>query len=103
MRWKSSVYSTLLMQLVKINIEIPEEVLSNMGKERKEFEAETKLWLATKLFLDKEVSLGKAAMVAGLARLDFMKYLQEQKIDIYRYEEGELNKEFEKIKKAVKK
>lgn len=90
------------MQSVRITIEVPEEVLSNMGKERKEFEEETRLWLASKLFVEKELSLGKAAVLAGQSRLEFMNYLQKQKIDIYRYEDGELAEEFDNIKRIVR-
>ncbi len=90
------------MQSVRITIDIPEEILSNMGKNKTEFEAETRLLLATHLFTDKKVSLGEAAQIAELKRLDFMEYLQANKIDIYRYEDEELLEEFENIKKVIK-
>jgi predicted HTH domain antitoxin len=90
------------MQSVQIRIDIPEEILSNMGKNKDEFAAEIKLLLATHLFMEKKVSLGKAAQIAELKRLDFMEYLQANKIDIYRYEDEELLEEFENIKRVIK-
>ncbi|MGI6487105.1 MAG: UPF0175 family protein [Syntrophothermaceae bacterium] len=79
------------MQFVQITINIPKEVLSALGKDKAEFEADTRLWLATRLFQEKILSLGKAASIAGLKRLEFKDYLQSNKVDIYRYDNDELD------------
>jgi len=73
-----------------------------MGKDKHEFESETRVWLATHLFVEKILSLGKAAELAGIGRLEFLEYLQTQKVDVYRYDDEELAEELENIKKVLK-
>ena len=76
--------------ICSITINIPKEVLSALGKDKAEFEADTRLWLATRLFQEKYCLWAKQP-VYGLKRLEFKDYLQSNKVDIYRYDNDELD------------
>ncbi len=51
--------------------------------------------LAVKLFEEEVVSLGKAAKLAGLTRLQFMEHLSKLNIPVVRYSSDELERELE--------
>ncbi len=85
------------MRTIQITINVPEEILVNLGIEKGEFEVETRLGLATQLFLKRGISLGKAAQVAEITRLDFADYLHRNRIDTFGYEDGELAEEMKSI------
>ncbi|MBI4879919.1 MAG: UPF0175 family protein [Planctomycetes bacterium] len=55
-----------------LTIELPESVLLSTGLSRDEFVREAKFLLALKLFELGRVSSGKAAVLCGISRVDFL-------------------------------
>ena len=83
--------------MATLNINIPEEVIFVLKKDKKALESEISKMLALKLYSEKKLSLGKCAELAGMPKNDFVQYLGENSIDIYRYTEEEFRKEIEFI------
>jgi len=69
-----------------LNIAIPETVVLSTRQSNKEFEMEAKKAIALKFYADEKLSLGQAAELAGFSKLDFMKYLGENHVSVFRYE-----------------
>ena len=69
-----------------LNIAIPETVLLSTRQTTKEFEKEAKRAIALKFYADEKLSLGQAAELADLNKVDFMKYLGDNKVSVFRYE-----------------
>lgn len=68
------------------NISIPEAVVISTRQSYKEFEADAKRAIALKFYADEKLSLGQAAELAGFSKNDFIKYLGNNNISIFRYE-----------------
>lgn len=66
----------------EIKLNVPADILLTLNQSEKELEQNIKLSLATYLFQQKKITLGKAAQLAGLSRYDFEISLAEQKIPI---------------------
>jgi predicted HTH domain antitoxin len=58
------------------------------------------LALAIQLYVDEEVSLAKAADIAGLSQFDFQKLLATKNIPL-RYNTGDLERELETVKQFI--
>ena len=65
-----------------LTVQIPDSVLDASGKTTGELEGELRLLLALKLFSSGSLSLGKAAELASLPKLQFMSELARQKIPV---------------------
>ena len=76
-------------------LEYPEEILISLKEDEKDFLKEVKILAAVKLYELNRLSLGKAAKLAGLDKVDFMKVLGEQKVFIFKLTEEELAKDVE--------
>jgi predicted HTH domain antitoxin len=61
-----------------LTIELPQTVKTLLP----DTEKEVKRLIATKLYQDRSVSIGRAAEIADMNRIDFETYLSEQKIPI---------------------
>ena len=76
-----------------INITIPETLLLSTRQTCKEFEAEAKKAIALKFYIDEKLSLGQAAELAGLGELEFLKFLGENKVSVFRFKGDDLKTE----------
>jgi len=85
--------------MATLNINIPEEVIFVLKKDKKALEKDISKMLALKLFSERRLSLGKCAELAEMSKNDFVDYLGENSIDVYRYTEEEFRKEVEFISK----
>lgn len=65
-----------------VAIKIPYEIINIIG-ERKNIEKESRLLIATELYREGEVSVGKAAELANLPFEDFIEELKRRKMKIY--------------------
>lgn len=72
-----------------LNISIPETFVLATRQTSKEFESEAKKAIALKLYADEKLSLGQAAELAELNKFEFMKYLGESHISVFRFEEND--------------
>jgi len=80
---------------MNLNISIPDSVVLSTRQSAVHFEAEAKIAIAIKFYRDEKLSLGQAAELAGFSELDFVKLLGQYGISVFRYEDGELEKDLE--------
>lgn len=80
---------------MNLKISIPDSVLLSTRQSSVQFEAEAKIAIAIKFYRDEKLSLGQAAELAGFAELDFIKLLGQYGISVFRFEDGELEKDLE--------
>ena len=71
---------------MSFSITFPETLMLSTRQTSKEFEAEAKKAIALKFYTDEKLSLGQAAALAGLSKIDFIKYLGDNNVSIFRFE-----------------
>jgi predicted HTH domain antitoxin len=70
------------MNTSNITIEIPEEFALAIGKDNSKIQEEFKIAMAVWLYKLEKVSVGKAAELSGMNRIDFENLLSEMGISI---------------------
>ena len=70
---------------MSVSIQIPENILLSSRHTNEEFTREAKRAIALKFYADEKLSLGQAAELAGFTKFEFMKYLGDSNISIFRY------------------
>ena len=91
------------MRKFNIQLAISEEILFILKKDEKDLQKEILKILAMQFFMQKKLSLGKAAEMAEMDKNDFIQLLGENNIDIYRYTKQELDKEMSFINQLSEK
>lgn len=79
-----------------LRIKVPEDIFITIGK--KKLKKIMKLSTAIKLFKDSELSLGKAAELAGVSKLEFIEILSKEGIPVIDYPLSDLKKELDALK-----
>jgi predicted HTH domain antitoxin len=79
--------------MIKTEIELPEEIFISTKESVLEFTNNIKLIYAVELFKNRKLSLGNAAKLAGIPRLQFYDYLNKKKVSFINWDEEELKKE----------
>jgi len=87
------------MSNVKIELEIPEEILMNLKQSTEEFKNELKLMMAIELYKKKRLSLGKAAVLCGFTKIGFIDALNFRGEPVFNYTNDEIEEEIQNIKK----
>lgn len=72
--------------MCQLAIQIPEEVLYDTHMTESQSETLVKKIIAMHYYLHFHVSLGYCAQIADLTEEDFIKYLSENKISIFQYD-----------------
>lgn len=90
------------MNNVKLEIEIPEEILLNLKQSGEEFKKEMKLIMATDLYKKGKLSLGKAAELSGFSKIGFIDMLNYRGEPIFDYTEDEIESEIQNIRRLSK-
>jgi len=80
-----------------VSFEIPQAVLALLKVGRMELTRNIRLLAAIAYFREKKLSLGKAAELAGMGRLDFMDVLSDKGIVVFDYDESMLASELDGI------
>jgi len=83
------------MKIKEGTLEYPEEILISLKEDEKHFLKEVKTLAAVKLYELNRLSLGKAAKLAGVDKVDFIKVLGEHKVSIFKLTKEELAKDIE--------
>ena len=73
----------VMKQFVNINVPVPEEVLLSLRVEGDEFAAQMKSLTALKLCESRKLSIGQAALFAGMDETDFIKYMGQHRVSIF--------------------
>jgi predicted HTH domain antitoxin len=76
-----------------LSIQYPDDLFAASGKSRETLERELSLDLAVRLFEKGSVSLGKAAQLAGLSKIDFMAELSRSNITVINLDSEEIEAE----------
>lgn len=86
------------MNLQTIKIELPSDILLTLNESEEELKKRIKISLAIQLYIQQKVTIGKAAQIAELSRLQFETLLSENKIPISSLELEDVLKDIEKLK-----
>ncbi|MBI4688659.1 MAG: UPF0175 family protein [Nitrospirae bacterium] len=86
---------------VKAEIEFPEDILISLKESKEEFVRDIKLYAATEFYKRKKLSLGKAAELVGMPRLEFADFLSKNQIPVLELSDQELNNEIASAKERV--
>lgn len=70
------------MTLQKILIDLPSDILLTLNESEAELKKRIKSSFAIQLYLQQKVTLGKAAQIAEMSRLEFESFLSENQISI---------------------
>jgi len=84
--------------LQNINIDLPSDILLTLNESEKELKNRIKISLAIQLFVQQKVTIGKAAQIAGLSRLQFETVLAESNIPISSLGLEDVMKDIQKLK-----
>ena len=86
----------------KIELSIPEDIFLALNEKPAELLKDIRSFAAIKFFEMGRLSLGKAAELAEMNKLDFMELLSKHKISVYNYPIEELEEDLGNIQKARK-
>lgn len=70
-----------------VSINVPEEILLNLHENKDDFAIYMKCMLAVDLYKNRKVSLGYCADIADMTKEDFIKYLGQNNISIFSFED----------------
>jgi predicted HTH domain antitoxin len=79
--------------MTTVSIDFPESVFSALRRSPKEFAGELRLAAAVHWFQRKEISVERAAEVAGLNRRDFLRALAARGLDVMNIDAEDLRDE----------
>ncbi len=81
-----------------ISIDFPADIFLALNKDEVEIKKDIKLSLAMRLFQQQKLTIGKAAQLAGLSRLDFETILSENRIPISHLDIEDIESDINKLK-----
>lgn len=67
-----------------INIELPADILLTLNESEQELKKQIRAYFAIQLYLQDKITIGKAAQVADMSRLEFETFLSQKNISISR-------------------
>lgn len=84
------------MKTIQISVEVPDGMEKALGFDTPAaMTDEFRLLLAVKLFEEARVSIGRAAEMCGMTKLDFMDELARRKIPVVNWDEEEIRRELQ--------
>lgn len=81
---------------MEVNIAISDTVVLSTRQTNKEFEFEAKRAIALMFYKSEKLSLGQAAELAGLSKYEFMKFLGENNVSVFRFDGDDLEVDLQK-------
>ena len=81
--------------MTSITLEFPEEAFGALRRSPQAFAAEIRLAAAIHWYQQGMVSQGRAAMLAGMPRMDFLEQLAHRGIDVVHVDADDLRREAE--------
>ena len=90
------------MLVKKIELSVAEDILLALNEKSSEFLKDMRTFAAIKFFEIGKLSIGKAAELAEMNKLDFIELLSKQRISVYNYPPEELEEDLSNIQRARK-
>ena len=90
------------MLVKKMELTVAEDILMALNEKPAEFLKNMRTFAAVKFFELGKLSLGKAAELAEMSKLDFIELLSKHGISVYNYPPEELEDDLSGIRKARK-
>lgn len=87
------------MRTTELNLRVPEEILYTLNETKTDFIKKMKFYTAIELYKMQKLSMGKAAELADMNKIDFMFELGKYDISAINYDEDDFNEEVERILK----
>ncbi len=81
--------------MTTLAIELPEEVFSSLKHTPNEFITQMRLASTIRWYEKGEISQEKAALIAGLDRVDFLEALADEKVEVFPVDMASLKRELE--------
>lgn len=85
------------MRTTELNLRVPEEILYTLNETKTDFIKKMKFYTAIELYKMQKLSMGKAAELAEMNKVDFMFELGKYDIPAINYDEDDFNEEVERI------
>ncbi|MEW6097428.1 MAG: UPF0175 family protein [bacterium] len=82
---------------LKVELEIPQDILSEARIFRQSANSELTKLVAIELFRENRITLGKACKLTGMSKWEFIRFLREKKIPLH-YDAKEFEEDLETIK-----
>ena len=86
------------MNVKSINIELPSDILLTLNESEQELKKRIKLSLAIQLYMQEKITIGKAAQIAEINRLQFEDLLAENHIPISNLEINDVIEDIQKLR-----
>ena len=86
------------MSLQTIHIELPSDILLTLNESESELKKRIKVSLAVQLYMQRKVTIGKAAQIAELSRYEFETQLSENQIPISMLQLEDVLRDAKKLK-----
>jgi len=90
------------MLVKKMELTVAEDILMALNEKPAEFLKDMKIFAAIKFFEIGKFSVGKAAELAEMSKLDFIELLSKHRISVYNYPPEELKEDLNNIQRARK-
>jgi predicted HTH domain antitoxin len=81
-----------------ISVKFPDDILLTLNESEKELEQQLRISLALRYYNQQKITIGKAAQIAGLSKLQFETLLSENEIPISNLTYDDIAGDVEKIK-----
>lgn len=82
----------------QITLELPSDILLTLNESKSELIKRIKFSLAVQLYLQQKITIGKAAQIAEMSRIDFETLLSESKIPISNLSFDDVLNDMKKLK-----
>ncbi|TXD85608.1 UPF0175 family protein [Subsaximicrobium wynnwilliamsii] len=86
------------METHNISIDIPNDILLALNETANDLKKRIKLTLAIELYKKQKLTIGKAAQLSEMSRLEFETELSNQKISISNLRKEDVFRDLEKLK-----
>lgn len=86
------------MKTQTITFDVPDDILLALNESEQDLKNRVKLTLSIELFKSNKLTIGKAAQLSGMSRIQFENELSKQKVNISNLTEEDILKDLEKIK-----
>lgn len=86
------------MKMQSLTIDIPSDIFVAVNETKQEIKDWIKVMLATHLYQLKKLTIGKAAQLAGMQKIEFETFLSKNKIPISNLEWEDVETDIEKLR-----